>query len=155
MDCNKKCLSCPLPDCSCNKVYSEKSLYKNRPEAQKQRMREYARKKRDEARSKGLCIICRKKAATHGTKCYECYLRQKRYDKRKNNHLREHWRENGLCWYCGSSAIQGKRTCQKHYQILKDNIYTHCLESPKTKLAQREFTQQARRMTFNEKYTEI
>lgn len=121
--CNRDCFNCIYDDCIVDiRVYSEKSLYKNRsPEAQ-EKQRAIAKKKRDEARAKGFCIICRKRKATHGSKCYECYLRQKRYDKAKYDGRREYWREEGLCYFCGAPRMEGQKTCEKHYKILKESI---------------------------------
>lgn len=136
--CNMDCFHCTYNDCINDNVYSEKSRYCNRSEWGKQRQRDYQKKKRDEAREKGLCIICKQKKATHGEKCYECYLRQKRHDKKKNKHLREYWLENGLCYYCGAKTIQGKKVCEKHYQIVLKNLQ-HCIESENTKQARKNF----------------
>lgn len=121
--CNRDCFNCIYDDCVVDfPTYSEKSLYKNRSFAAQEYQKLYAKKKRDEARAKGLCLICRKKKATHGSKCYECYLRQKRHDKAKYDGRREYWREEGLCYFCGDPCMEGQKTCEKHYQILKENI---------------------------------
>ena len=114
--CNRDCLNCEKEYCT--EVYREKSLYRYRPESQKQYQKDYQKRKRDDAREKGLCIVCRKKKATRGAKCYECYIRQKRYDKAKYHNDRERWKEEGRCYYCGERVIPGKKTCKKHYAAL-------------------------------------
>lgn len=122
MRCNHDCFNCIYEDCINDDVYREKSLYKYRSEQSKANNRAYQKKRRDEAKAKGLCIVCCKKPATNGSKCYECFLRQKRYDKRKNTGERAFWKENGLCYYCGKPTLKGKKVCIDHYKILLKNI---------------------------------
>lgn len=117
MKCNHDCLNCIYDDCINDGIYSEKSLYKYRSEEAKQRQKDFQRRKRDEAREKGFCIICRQKPATHGAKCYDCYLRQKRYDKAKYNGDRKRWKEEGLCYFCGKPRVEGKNVCSQHLNI--------------------------------------
>ncbi len=136
--CSHDCLHCAYDDCINDSVYSEKSLYKNRSEQARKNDRDRQKKARDKAREQGLCLVCRKKKAMRGVKCYECYIRQKRYDKEKYDGKREIWRQKGLCWYCGSEVIPGKKVCQKHYENLLRNI-AHCNTSENTKIAQKEF----------------
>lgn len=121
--CDRDCFNCKCDDCIADiRVYSEKSLYKNRSPQAQANQRALAKKKRDEAKAQGLCMICRKKKATHGVKCYECYLRQKRYDRAKCDGRRQYWLEEGLCYFCGAPRMAGQKVCEKHYKILKDNI---------------------------------
>ncbi len=136
--CNHDCFNCIFPDCICDTFYSEKSLYKNRSEKAKAYQREYQKKKRQEAKEKGFCIICRQEIATRGTKCYECYIRQKRHDRAKCSGDREYWKENGLCYFCGQQPLVGKKVCEKHYKYLAKNIVL-CNGSENTKKAQKEF----------------
>lgn len=121
--CDRDCFNCKFDDCIADiRVYSEKSLYKNRSPQAQANQRALAKKKRDEAKANGLCMVCRKRKATHGSKCYECYLRQKKYDKAKYHGRREFWREKGLCYFCGNNCIEGKKVCEKHYKFLFSNI---------------------------------
>ena len=138
MKCNMDCFNCVFPDCVNDRVYPESNLYKNRPEEQKQYQKEYARKKRQEAKEKGFCIICRKKPATKGAKCYECFLRQKRHDKSKYDGRREEWKRNGLCYFCGEKCVEDKKVCEKHYKYLIKNIDI-CNQSENTKRSQKDF----------------
>lgn len=138
--CNHDCLNCIYEDCINDNIYRDSSLYKNRSEQAKANQRAYQKRARDEAKEKGLCIICRKEKATHGSKCKKCYLRQKRYDRKKNKGLREYWLENGLCYFCGAKCIEGKKVCEKHYKPLKQNIDI-CNQSEPTKKSQKRFTQ--------------
>lgn len=145
MSCNKDCINCGKEYCT--NVYSEKSLYKNRSEEQKQYQRDYHKRKREEAKTKGYCCVCCKRKATHGSKCYECYIRQKRYDRAKYDHRRELWKEKGLCYMCGAAPLPGKKTCKKHYGILISNLET-LLNVKKTKMAQRKFVEESQRMVW-------
>lgn len=136
MKCNKDCLNCTLEDCINDRVYPEKSRYKNRPEEQKEYQKRYTRIRYWEAKEKGLCTVCKKRKAKYGTKCYECYIRQKKYDKAKYDGIREKWKESGLCYFCGSEVLPGKQVCKKHYQKLCRNI-KKCNEHENTKKARK------------------
>ena len=137
--CNMDCFNCKFDDCIKNDVYSESSRYCNRSEEYKQYQREYQKKKRDEAREKGYCIVCLKRPATNGAKCLECYLRQKRYDKSKCDGRRQMWIEEGRCYFCGGEVKEGKKVCEKHYRVLFENT-KKVNDLPQTKEAQKIFT---------------
>lgn len=134
------CLNCKFPDCIKNDTYSEKSRYSLCSERRRRYQREKAKKKRDEAREKGICIVCLKKPKTHGSKCYECYLRQKRYDQKKNTGERERWKEEGKCYYCGADVVPGKKTCSIHYAKYKAHGQWMA-QLPQTIAAQKRFTE--------------
>lgn len=123
MACDGRCLECKLPDCNeKRRVYSEKSRYKFRSEEARQHQKDLQKKRRAKAKENGLCIVCTKKKATHGTKCYECYIRQKRLDKKYHNQgKRDLWKEEGRCYFCGKPAVSGKGTCTLHLLKLRDN----------------------------------
>ena len=106
MGCDKDCLNCIKEYCT--DVYRESSRYCNRPEEQKQRQRDYQKRKREEAKANGLCIVCRKKPRLYGSKCYECYIRQKRHDRAK---------------YDGNTTmIYTRRSEQEQRQVFNDAI---------------------------------
>ena len=134
MSCNKDCLNCQREYCT--DVYRDSSRYCNRSEQAKQNNRDYQKRKRDSAREKGLCIICLKKPRKYGSKCYECYVRQKRYDKAKYDGIRGRWKEAGKCYFCGADVIPGKKTCQIHYERLTRNAEI-CNAHPNTTEARR------------------
>lgn len=136
--CDHDCFNCKFEDCINDRTYSEKSLYKNRSEQGKLAQREYNKKRRAAAKARGFCIICFQKPATHGFKCYECYLRQKRYDKARSKGKRELWRQSGLCYFCGRQTLPGKKVCADHYALLLKNI-ERCNQAPATKRAQQKF----------------
>ena len=137
MKCNRDCFNCQYEDCINDDTYR---LCKTPEviERRKEYQRMTAKRKRDEARTKGLCMVCQKKKATYGVKCYECYIRQKRYDLNKYHNDRETWRQNGLCYFCGKQPIEGKKVCIVHYKILLKNI-EKCNESENTKKVQKDF----------------
>lgn len=134
MGCNKDCLRCKKEYCT--NVYREGSRYCNRSEAQKQYQRDYQKRRREEAKANGLCIVCRKKPRLYGSKCYECYIRQKRHDRAKYDGRREWWREAGKCYFCGNDVIPGKKVCAKHYEVYVRNI-KNCNDHPNTIKARR------------------
>lgn len=120
--CDMNCFECRFDDCVNGSTYSEKSLYKNRSEHARENARAYFKRARDKARESGLCTTCKKKPRKYGVMCYECYLRQKRYDRARSTGERQLWKENDLCYYCGDPVVPGKRVCQKHYDILLKSI---------------------------------
>lgn len=138
MKCNRDCFNCVFDDCIDDSVYPEETLYKYRSEEWKAHQREYQKKRREEAKKNGMCIICKKKEATKGAKCLECYLRQKRHDKKKNTESRERWSEEGLCYYCGAKPMDGKKVCEKHYESCVKRI-TRLNESDRGKEIRKAF----------------
>lgn len=138
--CDMDCFNCKYKDCIKNDTYSEKSRYCNRSAEARNHQKERAKKKRDEARKQGLCCICLKKPQTHGAKCYECYLRQKRYDQKKNTGERERWKDEGKCYYCGADVVPGKKTCSIHYAKYK--VHGQWMAKlPQSIAAQKRFTE--------------
>ena len=135
MGCNKDCLRCKKEYCT--NVYRETSRYCHRSEAQKQYQRDYQKRRREEAKANGLCIVCRKKPRRYGSKCYECYIRQKRHDRAKYDGSRERWKEAGKCYFCGNDVIPGKKVCARHYEVCVRNI-KNCNDHPNTIKARRE-----------------
>lgn len=140
--CDMDCFNCKFPDCIKEDVYPERERFCNRSEESKQKIREYQReykkKKYDEARAKGLCGVCKKMPATHGVRCYECYLKQKKYDKKKNTGTRQMRHDLGLCYFCGAPPKEGFRVCEKHYSIYHKagvNVAFH----PNTQKARKEY----------------
>lgn len=119
--CDMDCFNCKYDDCINDKTYSEKSLYKYRSEASKQRQKEYMKKRRQMLKEKGLCTYCGKKKASQGVFCYECWLKQKKYSRRKTGE-RQYRKESGLCFWCGKKPIPGKKVCEEHYSFLLANI---------------------------------
>lgn len=136
--CDMDCLNCKFPDCIKDDV-APLRRYSQRSEKSKQKIREYQKRLRAEAKANGLCTTCRKNKATHGTKCFECYLMHKRHNARRSG-KRDFWLSDGKCYKCGREPIEGKKVCEMHYPQLKD-LADRLHELPQTKEAQRKFTQ--------------
>lgn len=141
----KECLNCPYPDCINNHVKKTYELSSEKYEIHKNKTNKLQKTKRQNARENGFCTICFKEKATHGMFCYECYLRQKRYQKNKlekkklngnykNN--RESWKSNGFCVTCGKERLEDKMVCSECYE--KRLVAIHkCLEHQNTKNARK------------------
>ena len=137
--CNHDCLNCIYDDCINGSTYSEKSLNRNRSEQARRNNIEFQKRRYQEAKKNGICTACKKKKATYGLRCYECYIKQKRYNRAQSSGIREFWQENGLCYQCGGEVVPGKKVCQRHYEILMKNIAL-CHENRNTRKAQKEFS---------------
>lgn len=116
------CFKCPYDDCINDhvRIFTPEQLKRK-----KEYMREHKKKRRDEARANGICTECFKKEATHGVLCYECWLRQRKYDRtrmEKHHGKKEFWRENGLCYLCGNPLMEGHKVCEKHYKMRMENF---------------------------------
>lgn len=89
---------------------------------QKQRIDYVKRKaKRDESK----CIYCQKRPPEPGYKsCEYCRAeRRKKYNARMAGRLTPMERPRyGLCYYCGEPVIDGKKVCQKHYDMSVSNL---------------------------------
>lgn len=120
MKCNHDCFNCVYEDCI-NDYVRKQTPYKDLTDEQKKKHRESVKRSYERAKAKGLCSYCRKRKATHGIMCYECYLYQKRYQKRRYN-KREQWQYMGLCWVCGRKPMEGHKVCEIHYFVLRDGM---------------------------------
>lgn len=120
--CNMDCFNCKFPDCINDTVYPESARYCNWSEERKKRDNARCAKRYREAVSKGLCGRCHKKPQYQGKLCYECWLKRKRYDASKATHKREYRREHGLCYFCDTPAVPGKKTCEKHLRIFQEKM---------------------------------
>ena len=83
--CNFDCFNCVYPDC-----------INNEPENKT----EERRIKRENAKARGLCVICMKSAATHGLYCEECYERKRTTNAKYGRARREKAKAAGLCIMC-------------------------------------------------------
>ncbi len=130
--CDMDCFNCKFDDCIKDDVYRETSRYCNLTEHCKRYENEYGKKRRAEAKQKNYCVRCLKRPATHGSQCYECYIRGKSYYQKHKPNTRILWREEGKCYFCGNEVIKGKKVCEKHYLILCNNA-EKAHKSPQTK----------------------
>lgn len=107
-------------------------MYKQTMNNMKYRSLEYERgryAKRKEQRSariaQKLCPNCGR-PAKHGQLCTECYIKKQRVHQREKEQRiqrgdpRRIRAENGMCWYCDSPAMDGKKVCEAHYEALKN-----------------------------------
>ena len=130
---NKICTNCfrekafngrtMCPEClDKNKERSEKT----RTEASKEQRRKYIKRKRDLCVAFGICRECLKRHSVKGeSKCLDCKVKQvKRNEaKRDKDKVKRNFRTQlSLCYFCGEKAIEGKKTCQKHYEIAGNNL---------------------------------
>lgn len=95
------CFNCLYDDCVNDNVqtYTPEQL-RNKMD----KSNEYSRRRRKEAREKGMCTICWKEKATHGAFCYECWIKntkknRKYIEKRPNYGVRKFYKETGLCYF--------------------------------------------------------
>lgn len=73
-----------------------------------------------------ICVRCSKEA-THGMYCYEHYIKGHRRSRERaeNAKARRHDRglvtierkNNGLCLWCGETAMNGTNVCKRHSKI--------------------------------------
>lgn len=110
----------------------DKIREENRKRYDKQKAKDYQKRRREiyrEKKANGICIRCNK-LATHGMYCYEHYLKEHRKSiKRANNakeerHERglipEKRKEKGLCLWCGEKAVKGKNACERHVILFSE-----------------------------------
>lgn len=89
-------------------VAIHKPIKRDNPERKK-----LLKQKREE---EGLCTRCGKRDAQPGRKrCLIC-LAKDREQNRKRHTIAEYRKENGLCRYCNTKAMPGKKFCEYHYQ---------------------------------------
>lgn len=112
------------------KYWSEPERVKHYNEnAKKHKMARYY-----ECKSKGICTICKKKLASQGQLCIECWRkRQNNREKEKAGRLRRgmHWaerKEQGRCFYCEKPAIEGKCFCEEHLRIRQEIFKNNMLK---------------------------
>lgn len=120
--CDMDCFNCKFPDCINDKVYPESSRYCNWSEERKKKDNARCAERYRKALAAGLCGRCHYKPLYRGTLCYECWLKRKRYDASRSTHKREYRRENGLCYFCDTPVVPGKKTCEKHLQFFQKRI---------------------------------
>ena len=124
------CVGCRKENAMPGRQKCPACLYKQTLANMKSRSLEYERTRyakrkaqREERIAAGLCPICGK-PAKHGQLCTDCYIRKQRVHQAEKNERRvrgdprRNRMENGLCCFCDSPAMDGKKVCEKHYQIL-------------------------------------
>lgn len=122
--CNMNCLNCIYPDCINNSVNNfeyQREWRKTHPEYLK---RELERKKQKyrELKSKGICTMCRKRPATHGTKCYDCTIWTRKYNRDYywKHHKPQIVKDPTECKFCRDKALPGRKVCAVHLEALRE-----------------------------------
>lgn len=127
--CDMDCFNCKFPDCVNDTIYPESARYCNWSEERKRKNRKYQTDRYRKALSEGLCGHCHNKPLYRGVLCYECW---KRYKASIAEHKREYRHENGLCYFCDTPVVPGKKVCEKHLHIFQKSMsYTTPFYEPK------------------------
>ena len=94
-----------------------------RSEDSKKQRKKYLSKKRDLCVAFGICRECLKREVAEGKlRCNRCITKQKVRYANKTSLKREDRTALGLCYFCGEEALEGKKTCHKHYKMVSDNL---------------------------------
>ena len=116
----------------------EKDVIKNAKYREKNRAvlrrknKERMQKLRDRRKENRECTKCGKKLNPlydgNYVKCKICryyymeYMRKRRSKDDKQNTSREEKIKTNVCLYCNSKVIEGKKLCEKHYNIVLNNL---------------------------------
>lgn len=114
--CNKDCFNCLYPDCVLKEYNTDRQRWCNRSEEYRKQQLEKKKEQYDSRKAAGLCVHCGKKA-THGVRCYEHYLRNRRYNHEHRGTKRDTWQYLRKCYFCGKDVVPGKKTCAEHYRL--------------------------------------
>lgn len=89
-----------------------------------ERKKQYRKRKRELCVAFGVCVMCFKRDATHGTMCIDCYIKDKRRHQlvSKGKAPKELRAELGLCTLCGEPALEGYKLCEKHLEVSRRNL---------------------------------
>ena len=107
---NEKALAGVTTCYICNEKDAERS--RRYRELNKEKANESSKNTYRKRREKGLCGHCGKNYSGERSMCAECCL------KYSTNKKRNEYVYLGLCYFCGEKVVEGKKTCQKHYDIL-------------------------------------
>ena len=124
------CVECGSEDawkgrtkCLCCLHLTKEASEVARSEASKKQRKKYLSKKRDLCIAFGICRECLKREVTEGKlRCGRCITKQKVRYENKTPLKREDRTRLGLCYFCGERAVDGKKTCLKHYKVVSDNL---------------------------------
>lgn len=122
------CEYCLEKDVIKNAKYREKNL-----ERLRKLNRERMKKLRDRRKENGECTKCGKKLSPildgkNKIKCKKCrayhknYMAKRRSQIEKGSMTKEERINIGMCLYCSSRAIEGKKLCKEHYNVALNNL---------------------------------
>lgn len=115
------CVECHSERAEPNKARCFECLEKGRLRVEKHRKqnpelavraREAAKARYDRLKAAGICTVCGQKSAYkgHGT-CYWCMLKKARLQRGYREGTQKHYRERGLCTWCGQEREKGYMLC--------------------------------------------
>lgn len=112
------CLSCRMEHRFKGDTHSDEA---------KARHRKYLKRRRDLLYAFGVCVVCGVKDAKKGSHvCPYCLAksrqRSENYRRQKGIIPRNSYTKSGICYLCDKPAIDGKKTCEEHYAILKERM---------------------------------
>ena len=122
------CEYCLEKDVIKNAKYREKNK-----EILRQKNKERMKSLRDRRKQKGECTDCGKKLnplldGKNTVKCKTCkafhknYMAKRRSIVEKEIIAKEERINIGMCLYCSSRAIEGKKLCKEHYNVVLNNL---------------------------------
>lgn len=91
-------------------------------QALREKNKEYLRKRYAERKEKGLCYVCGKPVYKNHSRCYECYLQEKRKDRIRQERKKKNYMEIGKCRICGKEVVKGKKLCQEHLEQARERM---------------------------------
>lgn len=109
----------------CYECYIEFSeIMKDYKKRNKSKIQKYIKDRREECASNGICTRCQKRSAAIGKKSCKVCLEKARskYTRSTKDISRFERSAYGLCYLCGNSSKDGYKLCEKHYEMMKDNI---------------------------------
>ncbi len=91
------------------------------------RHQQWLKRRRDLCYAFGVCVTCEKRDAENGKSiCKICAVKAKiRAEKRRQEKgimPRNSYTKNGICFFCESPVLPGRKTCEKHYEICCSNM---------------------------------
>jgi hypothetical protein len=105
------CLACKMR----NREYRAKQ--------DKEKRREYDRKRIENARANGLCLACRTNPQQHKLICNRCYSTILRRKSKNTAVPRSERVSYGLCYICGKDElVKGKKVCASCYEVRYESI---------------------------------
>lgn len=92
-----------------------------------QRHKEYSKKRREENRKNGICVVCGTRKAKEGySSCERCLYkhRERSAKKRREQGIpsRDLMGKDGTCYFCGKPVNEHEKTCDHCYERCKNQM---------------------------------